>query len=99
MRTYYGIEYAYGSHVVNRGNRSDMIVGFTTKTKRDDWAGRGSDYQGAGEREAISRRGMDRLMAKARAREAQVIYIDSERWAYQCDGEPLHLQVDKSIMA
>ena len=38
---FYAIEYAYGSAVVNNGNRADKIYEFTAKRLRDAWVAAG----------------------------------------------------------
>ena len=38
---FYAIERAYGSHVVNNGNRADKVYQFTAKRLRDAWVAAG----------------------------------------------------------
>lgn len=40
---FYAIEYAYGAHVVNNGNRGDRVLEFTARRLRDAWVRAGND--------------------------------------------------------
>ena len=54
-RYWYGIEYAYGAHVVNNGNRADRIARFLTRAERDQWVSRGEpDTRTSGYRSALA---------------------------------------------
>lgn len=53
---FYAVEYTYGSHVVNNGNRADRIVEFTRRKLRDAWVAAGSPQIGPGERGNLSAR-------------------------------------------
>ena len=52
----YAIEYAYGSTVVNAGQRADVVTRFSTVAERDEWVAAGSAYDGPGYREAVPAR-------------------------------------------
>ena len=54
---FYAIEYAYGAHVINNGNRGDMALEFTSKRLRDAWVAAGNpDTNSAGHRAVLSAR-------------------------------------------
>ena len=54
---FYAIEYAYGSHVINNGNRADRVLEFTAKRLRDAWVAAGNpNTTASGYRETISAR-------------------------------------------
>lgn len=52
MRYFYAIEYAYGSQVINRGGRPDLVHRFTSKWDRDRFVLAGN-FQGPGERRRL----------------------------------------------
>ena len=39
--TFRAIEYAYGSNVVNQGDRANLVHAFPTKGERDTWVNNG----------------------------------------------------------
>lgn len=54
---FYAIEYAYGSHVVNNGNRPDRVYEFTARRLRDAWVAAGPpDVTASGYRSAVTAR-------------------------------------------
>lgn len=54
---FYAIEYAYGAHVINNGNRADRPYQFTRRELRDAWVQDGPpDTHASGYREALSSR-------------------------------------------
>lgn len=54
---WYAIEYAYGAHVVNNGNRADRVVEFSARRLRDAWVAAGAySTTSPGYREIISAR-------------------------------------------
>jgi hypothetical protein len=53
---FYAIEYAYGRHTVNNGQRADRVLQFTRKRLRDAWVADGPAYDGQGARDAIGHR-------------------------------------------
>jgi hypothetical protein len=54
---FYAIEYAYGSTVVNNGNRADKVYEFTAKRLRDAWVADGPpDITASGYRDKASAR-------------------------------------------
>lgn len=54
---FYAIEYAYGAHVINNGNRGDRVLEFTSRRLRDAWVSAGNVYAtNPGYRESLSAR-------------------------------------------
>jgi len=54
---FYAVAYAYGSTVVNNGNRPDRVYEFTRRELRDAWVSDGpADISASGYREAVSAR-------------------------------------------
>lgn len=53
LRTYYAIEYAYGSDTMGHGGRGDYVASFRARSERDDWVAGGRDYVGPGERRRL----------------------------------------------
>jgi DNA-binding transcriptional MocR family regulator len=50
MNKFYGIEFAYGSNVINNGLQADKVYYFQKAAERDAWVNAGSAYVGSGER-------------------------------------------------
>jgi hypothetical protein len=50
MNKFYGIEFAYGSNVINNGLQADKVYYFHKAAERDAWVNAGSAYIGSGER-------------------------------------------------
>lgn len=53
---FYAIEYAYGSNMINNGNRADRVLAFTRRELRDVWVADGSPQIGPGERDKLTAR-------------------------------------------
>ena len=50
---WYAAQYAYGSDVLNNGQRGDRVVTFASRAERDHWVDDGPAYVGPGERGAL----------------------------------------------
>jgi hypothetical protein len=61
-RRYYAIEYAYGSDVLNNGQRADRVMHFDSKEERNTWVAEGPPPIGPGERMPISATEYHRLV-------------------------------------
>lgn len=73
---FYAIEYAYGSTVVNNGNRADKVYEFTRRALRDAWVDAGPpDFTASGYRDKASAR-----MPLVRNALAGAYDGDSEAW-------------------